>query len=102
MASETSTVALDNAPLTIAHGRKLFDQGKTIAATLDRIAPLLEAMDKVSSEETQDPALKIVELLTTIVDAQQLFAQRQEFIDQKLDFLISQLVGAEPFGNSEG
>ncbi|RTL62431.1 MAG: hypothetical protein EKK42_31750 [Pseudonocardiaceae bacterium] len=90
----------DLAPLTIAHGRKLFDQGKAIATLLDQLKPLLVLMEEQEAEPDNDPVLKIVELLTNISTAQQKQSQYQQIMDRKLDFLIAHLTTDEQFNDS--
>lgn len=90
----------DLAPLTIAHGRKLFDQGKAIATLLDQLKPLLVLTEEQEAEPENDPVLKIVDLLTSISTAQQEQAQLQRILDRKLDFLIAHLTESGQFVGS--
>jgi|Deesub1362B_J571_1020462.scaffolds.fasta_scaffold47058_1 hypothetical protein len=90
----------DLVPLTVAHGRKLFDQGKAIATVLDQLKPLLALTEDQQAEPENDPVLQIVELLTSISTAQQGQAQHQRILDRKLDFLIERLTASEQFGGS--
>ena len=45
----------DLAPLTVGHGRKLFDQNKEIATLLGQMQPLLALIEKEGVEPTDNP-----------------------------------------------
>src|SRR5215469_12998228 len=90
----------DLAPLTVAHGRKLFDQGKAVATLLDQLKPLLALTEEKEADPEHDPVFKIVELLTNISAAQQRQSQHQQILDRKLDFLIARLSAGEQFSDS--
>jgi len=100
MSGSSEKPSPDLAPLTVAHGRKLFDQGKAIATLLDQLKPLLALTEEREAEPEHDPVLKIVDLLTSISTAQQEQAQHQRILDRKLDFLIERLTASEQFGGS--
>jgi|SRR5665213_3590576 len=90
----------DRAPLTVAHGRKLFDQTKGIAASLDQLQPLLALIEKKGEEPEGDPIAQILDLLTTIVTTQQRQDQHQQVLSRKLDFIIARLNAAGQFSGS--
>ncbi len=90
----------DLAPLTVGHGRKLFEQGKAITDQLTQLMPLIQFSTPDPAEANNDPIDQIVALLTSIATAQELQAQRQELLDQKLDFLIARFAANEPYANS--
>jgi hypothetical protein len=98
--SESMKTNPDLAPLTVAHGRKLFDQTKGIAASLDQLQPLLALIEEKGAEPTVDPIVQIVELLTTIVTAQQRQDQHQQILSKKLDFVIARLTASGQFSGS--
>jgi hypothetical protein len=91
----------DLAPLTVAHGRKLFDQNKVIATSLDQLQPLLALMEEKDAEPTGDPIAKIIELLTNIVTTQQRQDQHQQILGKKLDFVIARLTASAQFSDSD-
>jgi hypothetical protein len=90
----------DLAPLTVAHGRKLFEQTKGIATLLDQMQPLLALIEEKGAEPENDPIAKMVELLTTIVTMQQRQDQHQQILGKKLDFVIAHLTTAGQFSGS--
>lgn len=91
---------LDLAPLTVGHGRKLFDQNKEITTLLGQLHPLLALIEEKGAEPEGDPIAKIVELLTTISMAQQRQDQHQQVLSRKLDFVIAHLTAAGRHGGS--
>jgi hypothetical protein len=91
----------DRAPLTVAHGRKLFDQNKEIATLLGKMQPLLTLIEEKGEEPEDDPIAKIVELLATIVVAQQRQDQHQQILGKKLDFVIARLTASAQFSDSD-
>jgi hypothetical protein len=90
----------DLAPLTIGHGRKLFDQNKEIATLLGQMRPLLALIEEKGAEPAVDPIAQIVNLLTTIVTTQLRQDQHQQVLGKKLDFIIARLTAAGQFGGS--
>jgi hypothetical protein len=98
--NESKKANPDLEPLTVGHGRKLFDQNKTIATLLEQLRPLLVLIEEKDAEPEGDPIAKIVELLTTISMAQQRQDQRQQVLSRKLDFIIVRLNAAEQFSGS--
>lgn len=90
----------DLAPLTVGHGRKLFDQRKAIATLVDQLTPLLALTEEREADPEHDPVLAIVELLTNISTAQQRQSQHQQILERKLDFLIAHWTAGEQFNGS--
>src|SRR5665213_1883554 len=91
----------DLAVLTVGHGRKLFDQNKEIVTLLGQMQPLLALIEEKGAEPTADPIVQIVELLTTIVTAQQRQDQHQQVLSKKLDFVIARLTASGQFSGSD-
>ena len=83
-----------------AHGRKLFDQNKGIAASLDQLQPLLALIEEKGEEPEGDPIAQILDLLTTLVTTQQRQDQHQQVLSRKLDFIIARLNAAGQFSGS--
>lgn len=102
MTNEREISNPDLAPLTVGHGRRLFEQGKAITEQLTQLMPLIQLSGPDPAQVTSDPIDQIVALLTSITNAQELQAQRQELLDQKLDFLIARFAANEPYANSVG
>jgi len=98
--NESKKANPDLEPLTVGHGRKLFDQNKTIATLLEQLRPLLVLIEEKNAEPEDDPIAKIVELLTTISMAQQRQDQHQQILGKKLDFVIGHLTAAGQFSGS--
>lgn len=97
--SESTPANPDMEPMTIAHGRKLFEQSRGIAALLDQLRPLLTLIEEKDPGIADEPIAKIVELLTCISTAQQKQDQFQ-ILDRKLDFIIVHLTAGEQFSGS--
>lgn len=100
MSESSKKINPELAPLTVGHGRKLFDQSKEIAVVLDQLKPLLALVEEREVEPQNDPVLQIVELLTSILTAQQKQDQHQKLLDRKLDFIIAHLTAAGQFSGS--
>jgi len=78
----------DQHPLSIAHGRKLYDQTKTISEQVSKLTPLLGLLDQTEPERDQDPITHILRLLETLADQGQRQAEQLQEIDAKLEFLL--------------
>lgn len=74
--------------LTVAHGRKIFDQSKQISEKIDQLAPLLALLDQPESEGEEDPIAQIVAFLETLANQSQEQTVLLENIDSKLDILL--------------
>jgi hypothetical protein len=76
-------------PLTIGHGRKLFEKSKEISQQLGKLAPLLTLLESPNQPEDQDPigaVLKFIETLATLSEHQTIVLAE---IDAKLDILLA-------------
>jgi len=98
--SESLKTNPDLAPLTVGHGRKLFDQNKEIATLLGQMQPLLGLIEEKGAESEYDPIAQIVDLLTAIVTTQQRQDQHQQILGKNLDFVIARLTSAGQFSGS--
>lgn len=74
-------------PLTVAHGRKIFDQSKEIANKLDALEPLLALLDPRDSAETEDPVRQIGVFLESLAVQSQRQTDLLKRLDSKLDYL---------------
>jgi hypothetical protein len=89
MSSSEQKPDLDR-PLTIGHGKKLYDQSKAISGQVEALAPLLKLLDQASSSESdQDPIVQIIRLLETLTDHSQRHTALLQAIDGKLNFLLA-------------
>ncbi|MDA9530041.1 hypothetical protein ACM42_16740 [Bradyrhizobium sp. CCBAU 25338] len=79
----------DQRPLTVAHGRKLFDQSKAIADQLDRLSPLLGLLEPEASNADQDPISRTLKFLEALADHSQRQTDLLQEIDSKLEFLLA-------------
>jgi hypothetical protein len=79
---------LDRRPLTVSHGKKLYDQSKAISAQLKELTPLLGLLDEAEQDQDQDPIAHILRLLETLADQGQRQTELLQEIDAKLEFLL--------------
>jgi len=77
----------DSAPLTVAHGRKLYDLSKGNAELLQQLLPLLELLDPKEIDPEQDPLAQIISLLEGIAARQAETLAIVRSIDHKLDLI---------------
>lgn len=78
----------DRNPLSIAHGRKLFDQAKAISEQVSQLTPLLGLLDQTEPDRDQDPIAHVLGLLETLASQGQRQAEQLQEIDAKLEFLL--------------
>ena len=78
----------DRSPMSIAHGRKIFDQSKAISEQVSQLTPLLGLLDQTSQDGDQDPIVHILRLLETLADQGQRQTELLQEIDSKLEFLL--------------
>jgi hypothetical protein len=76
-------------PMTVAHGRKLFDQSIAISAQLKELTPLLSLLDQATPDVDQDPIVQITRFLETLADHSQRQTALLQEIDGKLQFLLA-------------
>lgn len=79
----------DLGPLTIGHGRRLFDQSKAISAQLKELTPLLGLLEQATPDADQDPILQIMRFLEALADHTQHQAALLQDIDGKLEYLLA-------------
>ena len=79
----------DLQPLTIHHGRKLYDQSKDISQQLTKLVPLLALLDQVNPAEDQDPIGNIMKFLESLATISHHQAAMLAEIDAKLDALLA-------------
>jgi hypothetical protein len=100
MASTQQNPTETTLPLTIEHGRKIFDQGKAIAADIQTLKPLLELLNE-AVPPTNDPILRIVELLETMLETQIRQDNDIALANEKLDIILaSAAFGWPPNGSA--
>ena len=86
----------DQNPMSIAHGRKLFDQSKTISEQVRLLTPLLGLLDQTVPASDQDPIAQILKLLETLADQGQRHTELLQDVDAKLEFLLRNTNTSEP------
>jgi hypothetical protein len=79
----------DLQPLTVHHGRKLYDQSKEISQQLTSLAPLLALLDQSNPAEGHDPIESILSLLEALATMAQHQTATLAEIDAKLDILLA-------------
>jgi len=79
----------DTLPLTVAHGRKIYDQSKQIAETLERLTARVQLLDQPEGDNQEDPIAQIVGFLDRLAAQSQDQMILLEQIDAKLDILVA-------------
>lgn len=82
--------------MSIAHGRKLFDQSKSISEQLSLLTPLLGLLDQTVTDPDQDPIAQIIKLLETLADQGQRHTELLQDVDAKLEFILRNMNTSEP------
>lgn len=87
--TETPPSPPDTGPMTVEHGRRIFNKTKEIIQLLGQLMPLLKLMEPPVVEEGADPIDAILRLLESLsVQGSQAITCLDE-IDAKLDLLLS-------------
>ena len=86
----------DQSPMSIAHGRKLFDQSKAIGEQVSLLTPLLGLLDQTIPDPDQDPIAQILKLLETLADQGQRHIELLQDVDAKLEFFLRNMNTSEP------
>lgn len=79
----------DRQPLTVGHGKKLYDQSRAISAQLKELTPLLTLLEQATPDTDQDPITQITRFLEILADHSQRHAELLQGIDEKLQFLLA-------------
>ena len=89
-----SSAAPDERPLTIAHGRRLFEQASAINHKMDALQPFFQLLEAAPSSTEQDPIAVLVQLLEMISDTQARHDEAIFDMGRKLDAIIEMLAAA--------
>ena len=76
-------------PLTVGHGRALFEKSKEIEQQVSRLAPLLALLERPEPAEDQDPIIGILKFLESLATLSQHQSTTLAEIDSRLDFLLT-------------
>jgi hypothetical protein len=74
--------------MSIAHGRKIFEQSKAISEQVSQLTPLLGLLEQNEPDRDQDPIAHILGLLETLADQVQRQTELLQEIDAKLECLL--------------
>lgn len=85
--NEESKSNPERQPLTVAHGKKLYEQGTQISRQVVQLAPLLALLEPATPTE-DDPISQILHYLETLATIAQHQALALTEIDAKLNALI--------------
>jgi hypothetical protein len=81
----------DFQPLTISHGRKLYDKSEEIWQGLSRLTPLLALLERPEPIDGEDPIGNILRLLEALAAISQHQTATLLEIDSKLEALLEKL-----------
>ena len=87
----------DLAPMSVGHGRKIYDQSRTITALVEKLHPLLALIEEEEMAPESDPISMIVRGLTEICKEQQAQREEQKSLHRKVDSIAARLGAAGPF-----
>lgn len=80
---------LECEPLTIAHGKRLYEQAQKISEQIGQLTPLLSLLEPPDRPPEQDPIGHILRYLEALVTLAEHQTARIAEIDAKLNVLIS-------------
>ncbi|WP_316168225.1 MULTISPECIES: hypothetical protein [unclassified Bradyrhizobium] len=86
----------DRQPLTVGHGKKLYDQSRAISAQVKELVPLLTLLEHATPDTEQDPIAQITRFLEILADHSQRHTELLQGIDEKLNFLLANSSISEP------
>ena len=76
-------------PLTIEHGRQLFNQGREISEKLTTLSPLLTLLETPESSEGEDPIALILQFLESSALREEQQTALLQTVNAKLDALLN-------------
>jgi len=85
-----------NRPMSVGHGKTLFDQNREIGQKVDKLLPLLSLLEDrqtegADSDPANDPVSLILDLLERVLEAQATQATVLADLDRKLSLVLEKL-----------
>jgi hypothetical protein len=92
-------ISRDEATLTVAHGRKIFDQALKISEDLEELKPLLALL--LPTPTSDDPISQMLNLLEQIAQMQLQHQQSLDMLQSRVSAALERTNRSEPYSGSD-